>query len=101
MIEYKRLYLSCFGYSVGDFVSCEVCGGRAVDIHHIRARGMGGGEDGGIENLMAVCRKCHDEHGDRSGLRGMLYMVHRTFMDRYGVKYDKEKIEKYIAGSGG
>ena len=45
---------------------CEVCGSRAVDIHHIHRRGMGGSTDADkIENLMAVCRTCHIEYGDK------------------------------------
>ena len=30
------------GYDETDFIPCEVCGGQAIDIHHIEARGMGG-----------------------------------------------------------
>jgi 5-methylcytosine-specific restriction endonuclease McrA len=54
------------GYKNSDFIPCEVCGRQAVDIHHIKARGMGGTNDKDvIENLMAVCRSCHLEYGDK------------------------------------
>jgi hypothetical protein len=54
------------GYKNSDFIPCEVCGRQAVDIHHIKARGMGGSNDKDvIENLMAVCRSCHLEYGDK------------------------------------
>ena len=57
-----------FGYDINDFIPCEVCGGRAVDIHHIEPRGMGGNPKGDkdvITNLQALCRACHVEMGDK------------------------------------
>ena len=48
------------GYDETDWIPCEVCGAKAVDIHHIEARGMGGSKTKDvIENLMALCRSCH------------------------------------------
>ena len=45
-----------------DFIACTTCGGRAVDIHHIDARGMGGSKTKDfIENLAALCRVCHNK----------------------------------------
>lgn len=48
---------------------CEGCGlfGLRLDVHHRQARGMGGvhGEDAelanDVRNLLAMCRRCHDE----------------------------------------
>jgi 5-methylcytosine-specific restriction endonuclease McrA len=66
-----------FGYVIDDFIPCEVCGKKAVDIHHIKARGMGGSKTAdNIENLMAVCRSCHIEHGDKKGKLDYLSMIH-------------------------
>lgn len=66
MKKHTKIYLKHFDYGVDDFIPCEVCGSRAVDIHHIDCRGMGGGKDKDtIENLMAVCRNCHVEYGDK------------------------------------
>ena len=54
-----------FNYVRDEFIPCEVCGARAVDIHHIENRGSGGAKNKDrIENLMAVCRSCHLEYGD-------------------------------------
>ena len=43
---------------------CERCrAARAVDVHHRRARGMGGSTVGWINspsNLVDLCRKCHE-----------------------------------------
>lgn len=54
-----------FGYGIEDFIACEVCGQKAVDIHHINARGMGGTKnEDTIDNLQALCRQCHVVMGD-------------------------------------
>ena len=51
-----------FGYGIQDFIPCTTCGSRAVDIHHIERRGMGGSKTKDIiENLAALCRKCHNK----------------------------------------
>jgi hypothetical protein len=51
-----------FGYTLADFIPCEICGGQAVDIHHIEPKGMGGSKTKDyIENLIAVCRKHHED----------------------------------------
>jgi len=59
---HTKTYLNHFGYTKADFIPCEVCGAKAVDIHHIEPRGMGGSKKKDyIENLQALCRKCHHE----------------------------------------
>jgi len=66
-----------FGYVLDDFIPCEVCGARAVDIHHIENRGSGGSKSKDhIENLMAVCRPCHMYHGERKESLQMLKEIH-------------------------
>lgn len=66
MKKHTKIYLDHFGYGFEDFIGCEVCGRKAVDIHHIDCRGMGGGKSKDkIENLMALCRACHLEYGDK------------------------------------
>jgi hypothetical protein len=41
-----------------DFIACEMCGSKAVDIHHIEGRGK---DKDVITNLVALCRSCHDD----------------------------------------
>lgn len=66
------------GYDTSDFIPCEVCGGRAVDIHHIEARGMGGSKEKDvIENLMALCRACHITYGDITEYKDYLKKIHK------------------------
>ena len=65
MKKHTKIYMKHFNYVLDDFIPCEGCGARAVDIHHIENRGSGGANDKDrIENLMAVCRPCHVMHGD-------------------------------------
>lgn len=83
MKPHTKIYMDFFGYSEEDFIPCEVCSQRAVDIHHLKSRGMGGDpkkKKDVIENLMALCRKCHEDFGDISLLREKLSELHLKFM---------------------
>lgn len=93
MKAHTQLYMKSLGYSVGDFVPCECCGSKAVDIHHIDARGAGGSATKDyIENLMAVCRKCHLQYGDHKDQKAFLKNRHEEFLLENGIKYAKNKI---------
>jgi len=71
------------GYDETDFICCEVCGAKAVDIHHIEARGMGGSEERDtIENLMALCRDCHLNMGDKKQFKEQLKSIHLSHIDK-------------------
>lgn len=73
--KHTKVYVDHFGWS--DFYPCEVCGARAVDIHHIHPRGMGGSKTKDkIENLMALCRSCHIEYGDKKQFIDFLKQKH-------------------------
>jgi len=61
MQAHTKIYMNYFGYGEQDFVPCEVCGAKSVDVHHLNGRGKGKDV---IENLVALCRKCHNAaHG--------------------------------------
>lgn len=89
MQKHTKIYLDAFGYTTADWIGCETCNKTAVDINHIIARGMGGskGKDR-IENLMASCRKCHNEYGDIKSVREMLFKIHYAILDKNNIKYD-------------
>lgn len=77
MKKHTKIYMQHFGYVLDDFIPCEVCGSRAVDIHHIHRRGIGGNPNADtIENLMAVCRTCHVEYGDKKEYLQWLQEIH-------------------------
>ena len=88
MKKHTQIYMKFFGYGIEDFIGCEVCGNKAVDIHHINSRGMGGSQDKDkIENLMAVCRMCHEKYGDKKEYLELLKQTHERFIDIYGKIY--------------
>ena len=77
MKNHTKVYLKGMGYTTTEWIGCEVCGGTAVDIHHIESRGMGGSKIADtIENLMALCRNCHTEYGDKKQHKEMLTATH-------------------------
>jgi len=76
--NHTKVYCSHFGYILDEFICCEVCGVRAVDLHHIFRRGMGGSKSADtIENIMALCRKCHIEYGDKKQHMEFLKKKHK------------------------
>lgn len=47
-------------YVLDDVILCTACGTVAVDIHHLEGRKIGGSKNKDfIENLIALCRRCH------------------------------------------
>lgn len=78
MKNHTKIYLNHFGYTGDDFIPCETCGARAVDIHHIEARGMGGTKKADtIDNLMALCREHHLQYGDKKQYIEFLKDIHK------------------------
>ncbi len=55
-----------FNYAEQDFIPCEMCGSRAVDVHHLERQSKFGTkkEKDYIENLIGVCRDCHIKAND-------------------------------------
>ena len=82
MKKYVKIYLDYFGYDQSSWIPCEMCGQTAVDINHIDAKGMGGSKlKDNIENLMAMCRKCHMDLGDKKEHKVMMKVVHQVKMN--------------------
>ncbi|MFW5889295.1 MAG: HNH endonuclease [Nanoarchaeota archaeon] len=81
MKKHTKIYLKYFGYGEQDFIPCEICGNKAVDIHHIERRGMGGSKlKDVISNLMGLCRKCHDKYGDKKQFKDWLKKIHQIYL---------------------
>lgn len=82
MKAHTKVYIEYFGWS--DFYPCEICGAKAVDIHHIHARGMGGSKTKDvIDNLMALCRSCHIEYGDKRQFMDFLKKRHQVIVNKH------------------
>jgi predicted restriction endonuclease len=75
MKKHTKIYFEHYGYDISDFIPCEICGTKAVDIHHIDARGMGGTNKDNINNLMALCRICHLYYGDKKEYKDYLKSI--------------------------
>lgn len=65
MQNHTKVFFEFYGYNQGDFIQCQVCGKQSVDIHHIIPRSKFGSkrkdEQDAINNLIALCRTCHDQ----------------------------------------
>jgi 5-methylcytosine-specific restriction endonuclease McrA len=60
MKKHTKIYMNYHNYDISDWIGCEHCGTTAVDIHHISGRGLGGSKNKDfIQNLIALCRRCH------------------------------------------
>ena len=87
MKKHTKIYLQEMGFDTTDWIPCELCGKTAVDVHHLQARGQGGSKTkDNIENLMAVCRDCHIEYGDKKQYKGLLQATHIAYMRRRKTK---------------
>ena len=91
MKPYTKTYLSFFGYDESDTILCEYCSAVGVDLHHINARGMGGSKTkDNIENIMCLCRDCHNEYGDKKQHKEHLQQIHNSH-----IAQRKEQIKKF------
>ncbi len=75
MQKHTKIYMNHFGYGEQSFIPCEVCSSRAVDVHHILGRGKGMDD---IDNLMALCRDCHNKAHAGDYSKGELLRLHLT-----------------------
>ena len=82
-MNYKDIYYKEMGLDKEWAIPCEVCNAPATEIHHITPRGMGGSKKrDNIENLMAVCRACHNEADFGTELpREKLQKIHLSYIE--------------------
>lgn len=88
MQQHTKVYYTFFGYDECDFVPCEVCGNKAVDIHHIKPKssfgsklkGTNEGEQDHISNLIALCRFCHDSAHCYKWSKQELFDIHNAVL---------------------
>ena len=83
--EYTEKIPSHTGY-----YPCEVCKAKAVDIHHIKRRSEFGskkksrneGHQDHIDNLIALCRLCHDKAHANTLTKEQLHSYHQKTLNR-------------------
>ncbi len=77
MQKHTKIYLNYFDYGQEDFIPCEACGSKAIDIHHINGRGK---NKNTIQNLCALYRRCHAlAHSKLS--KGDIQLIHNYFLN--------------------
>lgn len=84
MKNHTKVYLEAFypDWGPDDFLPCEKCGARLVDVHHLDPRGMGGSKlKDRPEILMGLCRKCHLEIENNPKKQKLFEDYHKTFME--------------------
>ena len=77
MQKHTKVYYKYFDYGEQDVILCEACGRPAVDTHHIDGRGEGKDI---IENLMALCRRCHMMAHESKISKSELQYIHNNFI---------------------
>jgi 5-methylcytosine-specific restriction endonuclease McrA len=77
MKKHIKIYFQHFKIAQDDRILCEYCGMQAVDVHHIDNKGLGGSKKkDDINNLIALCRKCHDKAHNELISKSDLRLVH-------------------------
>ena len=65
MKKYLRMFMKYYGYTEADSYSelCWYCAKNVwVEVHHIISRGMGGSKlRDTVDNLIPLCRSCHED----------------------------------------
>lgn len=86
MQKHTRVYLDYFGYSGFEYMPCEVCQSQVIDVHHIIFRSKFGSKtkhvQDSIENLIGLCRICHDKAHNGTYDKDYLKEIHNAFMGK-------------------
>ncbi len=90
MQKYTKLYLDGYGKDETDFIGCAVCNKKATEIHHIISRGKQKSWLMKLENLMPICRTCHNEYGDRKEYMELLLKINWKIMKINRLKIDEK-----------
>lgn len=96
MQAYTKVYLDSFGLDEADFCKCELCDQKATEIHHILTRKKYPEGLLDVSNLMAICRFCHEQYGDRIYLMPMLLKIHQRILELKEIPHDPKWFEFYI-----
>jgi 5-methylcytosine-specific restriction endonuclease McrA len=81
MVKYKEVYINFFDYCISEYIPCEYCSSPAIDIHHLIFKSQGGKDV--IENLIALCRDCHNKAHNEPGFNNYLKEIHANNIKRF------------------
>lgn len=98
MQPYVKIYMTAFDYCEDDFIPSELSPHkRAVDVHHIDARGMGGTkQEDRIEELIGLTREEHIKYGDKKEWMSFLYKNHRSVLRAHSIQFDEDYMQQKI-----
>ncbi len=74
MKSHIKIFLDYHDYGEQDYIPCENCDSKAVDIHHLLFKSQGGKDE--IENLISLCRECHTKAHNDAGFNEALKIIH-------------------------
>lgn len=99
MKRYTKNYLDFFHYGIDDWIPCELCGSQAVDCHHLTKQSKFGKkkEKDYIENIIAVCRDCHNkcEQDDLFNCYARIKHLETVCSQIYAMISLKKKLKNY------
>ncbi len=82
MQRHKKNYLKHLWYP--EYINCEVCWNIAVDVHHIVLRSHfwknKKEEQDNIENLIGLCRICHEKAHKYEYTKEFLQEIHKKML---------------------
>ncbi len=94
--KHTKIYMTFFDYGETDFIMCEFCEkDKAVDIHHLEKQSKFGSkkEKDYIENLMGLCRDCHNKAENDSSFNMFCRIKHlENVCHQVYAKIEYEKI---------
>lgn len=98
MQKHTKIYFGAIYPHFPETPLCECCGNVAVDVHHILSRGRLGSTEKAnvIENLMGLCRECHDRYGDINDWLEYLFLTHFKFLQLHDVQFSLEIARPYL-----
>ena len=73
--------MNFFNYVEQDFIPCEMCSSKAVDVHHLERRNKT--KNDYIENLIALCRDCHINAESDTSFNSYCRIQHLELVCRY------------------
>ena len=81
MTNHAKVYLKHFDLGIDSIWQCECCGKQDYiqnqDLHHIHGRGKGMDV---IENLMCLCRECHNKAHSIANSKQIFSNLHNEFL---------------------